>query len=190
MMTPAIPAPLRWIPISGGVCLFGDDARPRRVGDLLVTATPITRAQAGLDGPPDLPVTGIDFARASSLAHDLDGRLPKSLEWEWIAAGPTQRRFPWGDAAWEPRLARLRGQTPHDGPGDVAGHPDGRTPEGVLDLAGNVWEWTASPVMGNGRVIRGGSFASKPLYSRCTFLNAVHAERRSSGIGIRVVKTA
>jgi iron(II)-dependent oxidoreductase len=55
-------------------------------------------------------------------------------------------------------------------------------------VAGNVWEWTASPAMGDGYVIRGGSYASAPLYAQCTFLNAAPAELRSAGIGLRVVR--
>jgi iron(II)-dependent oxidoreductase len=59
----------------------------------------------------------------------------------------------------------------------------------VLDLAGNVWEWTSSPAMGGGRIIRGGSYASPPLYAQTTFLNAAPAEHRSPGISVRPVRT-
>ena len=44
--------------------------------------------------------------------------------------------------------------------------------------------------MGGGYVIRGGSYASKPLYARTTFLNAAPAELRSPGISVRPVRTA
>lgn len=52
-------------------------------------------------------------------------------------------------------------------------------------MAGNVWEWTATAVWGNGFVLHGGSYASPPLYAKCTFLNAAPAELRSPGIGLR-----
>jgi formylglycine-generating enzyme required for sulfatase activity len=185
---------LRWVQIPGGTCRFGDAARPLPVEDLLVALTPLTYGQAGRGddvGDPDLPVTDVDHAEAGRLAALVGGRLPTSVEWEWAAAGPDRRTFPWGERPWTPRLARLRGPgADHDGPGPVAGHVDGATPQGLLDLAGNVWEWTASPVMGGGYVIRGGSYASKPLYGRSTFLNAVHAQRRSCGIGVRPVRSA
>ena len=182
--------PLTWIEIPGGTCLFGDAARPRPVPDLLVTATPLTYGQVNLDGPALMPVTGLDYDAAAELAAEVGGRLPTSVEWEWIAAGPQRRRFPWGDQDWAPHHARLRHDEVFDGPAPAGTYPPGATPQGVLDLAGNVWEWTASPVMGGGRWIRGGSYASRPLYGQSTFLNAVHAERRSPGIGVRVVRTA
>lgn len=186
--------PLRWVPVLGGICRFGDSARPRVVGDLLVAVTPLTYGQldrAGEAAEADLPVTGVDHAEACRLAELVGGRLPTSVEWEWLAGGPQRRPFPWGSQPWAPHLARLRGPvTEHGGPGPVGGHLAGATPQGLLDVAGNVWEWTASPVMGGGHVIRGGSYASKPLYGRCTFLNAVHAERRSPGIGVRPVRSA
>lgn len=186
--------PLRWVPVPGGTCRFGDAGRLRLVGDLLVAVTPLTYGQlehAGDAADPDMPVTGVSYAEANRLAQLVGARLPTSVEWEWLAAGPTRRPFPWGTQPWAPRLAHLSGPSAeHEGPGPVGGYGEGATPEGLLDLAGNVWEWTASPVMGGGYVIRGGSYASKPLYGRSTFLNAVHAERRSPGIGVRPVRSA
>lgn len=201
-----------WIPVPGGVCLFGDAARPRLVTDLLVAATPLTYRQIGqlgphrtadlpeAAGPPgtadlpdaaDLPVTDVDQAQAGRWAAAVGGRLPTSVEWEWLAAGPHRRTWPWGDDPWTPGHAQLRGPgSEPTGPGLVGGHPAGRSPQGLHDLAGTVWEWTASPVLGGGFVIRGGSYACPPLYARCTFLNAVHAQRRSPGIGVRPVRTA
>ena len=186
--------PLCWVPVLGGVCRFGDSARPRVVEDLLVAVTALTYRQldhAGEVVDDDLPVTGVDHAEACRLAELVGGRLLTSVEWEWLASGPQRRLFPWGAQPWESHLGRLRGPVAeHEGPGSVGGHLAGATPQGLLDVAGNVWEWSASPVMGGGYVIRGGSYASKPLYGRCTFLNAVHAERRSPGIGVRPVRSA
>lgn len=183
---------LRWAHVPGGTCRFGDRAVPRPVPDLLVATTPLRVGDLGRpDTDPDRPLTGIHHGRAVALAADLGGRLPTSLEWEWIAAGPDRRPHPWGNEPWEPRRAQLTGDgQPPRGPAPVDAHPDGATPDGVLGLAGNVWEWTANPVPGSGYVIRGGSYASKPLYARTTFLNAAPAELTSPGIGVRVVRTA
>lgn len=185
--------PLRWVRVPGGICRFGDLGRQRSVADLLVAVTPLTYAQLDLEheGDPNLPVTDIDHTQAKLLAARLGARLPTSVEWEWIAAGPQRRTYPWGDQPWSPSRARLRGpNTHHTSPGPVGEYAEGATPHGLYDLAGNVWEWTSSPVMGGGHVIRGGSYAAKPLYARSTFLNAVHAERRSPGIGVRPVRSA
>lgn len=182
--------PLTWTTVLGGVCRYGDRETPREVSTLHWTVTPITYGQ--LDEPTvdqDLPITGINQDDAAGIAADLDGRLPTSVEWEWMAAGPERRRYPWGDDDWQPPLARL-GPAGHHRPGPVGTHPAGATPDGVNDVAGCVWEWTSTPTMGHGRIIRGGSYASAPLYARCTFLNIAPEVLRSPGIGLRVVRPA
>ncbi|MFD9963975.1 formylglycine-generating enzyme family protein [Amycolatopsis sp. NPDC058986] len=181
---------LEWVEIAGGVCQFGDDERPVRAGTLYWTRTLIAYGhlpdvQAGLG--PRFPVTEISQAEAVEIAGRLGGRLPRSSEWEWMAAGAQRRRCPWGDASWQPALANLR-DSGHGTVTPVDAHPGGATPEGLLDVAGNVWEWTASEAMGDGFVIRGGSYAAPPLYAQCTFINAAPAELRSRGIGFRVVR--
>jgi iron(II)-dependent oxidoreductase len=104
-----------------------------------------------------------------------------------MAAGSQRRRWPWGDEEWQPGYANLR-DAGHGSLTPVNAHPAGATPEGLLDVAGNVWEWTAHATMGGSAVLRGGSYASPPLYARCTFVNAAPAELRSAGIGLRVVR--
>ncbi|PXY16645.1 formylglycine-generating enzyme family protein [Prauserella flavalba] len=181
---------VEWIEVPGGVCPFGDDARPVPVPTLLWTRTPIAYGHLPGEHPdlgPRFPVAEVSHAEAAEIASRLGGRLPRSAEWEWMAAGATRRRWPWGDAPWQPARANLR-DSGHNTVTPVDTHPDGATPDGALDVAGNVWEWTASKAMRDGFVIRGGSYASPPLYAQCTFLNAAPAELRSRGIGLRVVR--
>ena len=127
--------PLCWVPILGGICRFGDSARPEVVGDLLVAVTPLTyrqldRAEEAADA--DLPVTGVDHADACRLAELVGGLLPTSVEWEWLAGGPQRRPFPWGAQPWAPHLARLRGPgVEYEGPGPVGGYAAGATPQGA-----------------------------------------------------------
>jgi iron(II)-dependent oxidoreductase len=152
------------------------------------TSTPITNRHLDLDAAlSEFPVTGIGYGTATDIASRLGGRLPSSVEWEWMAAGVQRRTFPWGDEPWNAELACLA-PAGHRCPGPVGAHPGGATADGLLDVAGNVWEWTATPVMGGGYVIRGGSYASVPLYAQCTFRNAAPAELASPGIGLRVVR--
>jgi sulfatase modifying factor 1 len=175
-----------WLLVPGGQCRYGDNARPVEVAPLLWTATPVTPRHLGEPGP-RLPVTQVRHEQAESIARALGGRLPRSAEWEWMAAGADRRRYPWGEAEWDPSLANLL-PAGADGPVAEGRFPAGATPEGMLDVAGNVWEWTATKAMGNGYVIRGGSYASQPAYARTTFLNAAPAALRSPGLGFRVVR--
>jgi iron(II)-dependent oxidoreductase len=174
---------LEWILIPGGTCQFGDDARPVPVTPLWWTRTPLTSIGSRL------PLTGLTAVEAGDVAGELGGRLPRSVEWEWMAAGASRRPYPWGEQPWRPDFAALA-PAGQNRPGPVDAHPGGATPEGMLGVAGNVWEWTATRVMGDGAAIRGGSYASKALYARCTFRNAAPVELRSPGIGFRVVKPA
>lgn len=100
----------------------------------------------------------LEQARAACRARG--GRLPTEDEWIVAAAGDRPRRYPWGDtgavcrrAAWG--LVRGPCAEGSDGPDTVGAHPEGATPLGVHDLAGNVAEWVEAE---SGAVVRGGSF--------------------------------
>ncbi|MGQ0841511.1 formylglycine-generating enzyme family protein [Actinokineospora sp.] len=179
---------LEWIEVPAGICRIGDYPRP--VPALLWTATPITYGHLPDDGlplAPGLPVTDVTHADAARIAELLGGRLPTSVEWQWMAAGPQRRPWPWGDEPFSVERANLLGSG-HDTVTPVDAHPDGATPEGLLDVAGNVWEWTADAAIRDGVVIRGGSYATPPVCARCTYRNTAPPDLRSPGIGFRLVR--
>lgn len=102
---------------------------------------------------------GVGLAQARAYCHERGGRLPTEDEWLAAAAGDKPRRYPWGDtgavcrrAAWG--LERGPCGQGAVGPDTVGAHPDGATPLGVHDLAGNVAEWVEAAIP----VARGGSW--------------------------------
>lgn len=116
------------------------------------------------EAEPGLPVTGLEPRSAERFCAFEGGRLPTSAEWRFAASGKQGRRFPWGHTGLVCRRASfglVDGPCSGEGTGPdlVGARPDGATPEGILDLAGNVAEWTQDP---DGRYrARGGSFRSR-----------------------------
>jgi serine/threonine-protein kinase len=96
------------------------------------------------DTKPDHPVVGIAFTDAEAFAEWAGKRLPTEQEWEKAARGADARIYPWGNSL-PTRNANTDGA--HDGsehPAAVTSHPEGASPYGLLNMTGNVWEWTAS----------------------------------------------
>lgn len=112
---------------------------------------------------PGLPVTGVNAKQAEAYCQFSGGRLPTGTEWLLAAAGAQGRRFPWGNTGLVCRrsaFGMVSGPCAEDGGPTLAGaRPDSATPDGVLDLSGNVAEWTREP--GDSVIARGGSFRSK-----------------------------
>jgi formylglycine-generating enzyme required for sulfatase activity len=113
-------------------------------------------------GREDHPVVLVSHADATAYAGWLSRvtgrrwRLPSELEWEKAARGTDGRRFPWGDE-FEPRRLNSHDAGPFSTT-PVGAHPSGVSPFGLLDAAGQVFEWTATAA-GEGRyIVKGGSW--------------------------------
>ena len=149
------------------------------------------------------PVTWVSLEDARAYAAWAGKRLPHEWEWQYAAQGNDGRAYPWGNA-WNddvaPKTNRGR-RVP--APADVDAHPQGASPFGVLDLVGNVWQWTDEYADEHTRaaVLRGGS-SYQPQTSHWyfphahrldqhgTYLLMAPSKDRSGLIGFRCVVDA
>jgi formylglycine-generating enzyme required for sulfatase activity len=111
---------------------------------------------------PGSPVTNVTPQEAELFCRSQGGRLPTPAEWVFAAAGTAARRYPWGNSGLVCRRAAFgleHGPCAELGGPELSGsRPDGASPEGVQDLAGNVAEWACEP--GGACTAHGGSYRS------------------------------
>ncbi|MBA3301768.1 MAG: ergothioneine biosynthesis protein EgtB [Thermoleophilaceae bacterium] len=151
------------------------------------------------------PVAHVSWYEAEAFAQAHGKRLPTELEWE-KAAGGGDRVYPWGNE-YSPGHTNLDTLAWSRGP--AGAFAAGASPYGVLGMIGDVWEWTASEFnpwpgfmpypyreysevfFGKGyRVLRGGSWATRPATIRNTFRNWDLPERRQILAGFRCARDA
>ena len=130
------------------------------------------------------PVTDVNWTDAGFFCRAKGKRLPSEQEWEKAARGVDGRPYPWGS---EFAPSRVNGNDRHAGTTPIGQFPEGRSPYGVQDMAGNVMEWTNSAEDG-AKVFRGGSWASSSQELRVTFRNKMAASYGLFNLGFRCAK--
>ncbi len=143
----------------------------------------------------DHPVIEVSFEGARAYCEWAGKRLPTETEWHLACAGPESLTYPWG-TYFDPADPESHKRANISGDADgfartapVGGFPAGRSPHGVWDMGGNVWEWTVGP---EGRpMLRGGSWSNSHLFARCTKRDdpgSSHSFYKASSVGFRCVK--
>ena len=142
----------------------------------------------------DHPASELAWPGAVAYCKWLEKRLPSEAEWEKAARGTDGRLYPWGNGPPTQELAFFGGWRGESVP--VGRYPKGRSPYGVLDMAGQVWEWTRStstsypydPKDGREdlsapypRVTRGGNTSSGPEGLTATSRHSVDPGRQARG---------
>lgn len=163
------------------------------------------------EGPvdPERPVCHVCYHEAEAYARWAGKRLPTEYEWEaaasWDPATGTSRQYPWGDDVPTPQHANVDQLTFETAP--IGAYRDNVSPIGCYGMIGDVWEWTSSdfhaypgfepfpypeysaPFFGTEyKVLRGGSWATRPGAIRNTFRNWDYPIRRQIFSGFRCAR--
>jgi formylglycine-generating enzyme required for sulfatase activity len=167
---------------------------------------------------PDRPVVGITWWEAMAFARFKGLRLPTEAEWEYAAAGPEGRLYPWGNSLLDGSQGNfcdllcpitsyrstMRDGWPYAAP--VGTFTAGKTPQGIYELAGNVNEWVSDryqpdyyarsprkdpsgPRSGADRVIRGGGWNTPPRELRSSARLHAPPSTQDFGTGFRLART-
>ena len=216
------------VKIPAGKFLYGENKEEAETGEFYIDRFPVTcaeykkfvdatghrdpanwRAHEIPEGKENHPVVEVNWDDAVAYAEWAGKRLPVDKEWEKAARGTDGRTWPWGNEWVEGRA-----NTEEADIGEtcaVGCFPAGASPYGLLDVAGNVWEWTSTkwgrtsvyrpdygypydPTDGREdltgpdlRVVRGGSWYLLQRVARCAYRNGDIPDDFHDSLGFRVV---
>ena len=199
--------PSDMILIPAGDFLMGDQKQSVHLDAFYIDKAPVTNAQyakfvqatghppppnwedRGGTYPPDRanhPVVFVNWFDAQDYAAWAGKWLLTEAQWEKAARGTDGRVYPWGD--WFDKVMCNASEAGIGGTTPVGKYsPFGDSPYKVCDMAGNVWEWTATDWApgSSSKVQRGGSFANRGSYARCAYRYLGLPEPRNPNVGFR-----
>ena len=191
--------------------------RQVHLDDYWIARNPVTNAQyrrfieaTGHDKPsywdqkrfnkPNQPVVGVTWHDAKAYCDWAGLELPTEAQWEKAARGTNGQTYPWGEDEPSDKLCNFNGNV--GATTEVGSYPDGASPYGCLDMAGNVFEWCqdwygeynpkktkdpTGPSKGTSKVLRGGCWYKglDASWVRCAYRNRLPPVGRTNRIGFR-----
>jgi formylglycine-generating enzyme required for sulfatase activity/DnaJ-domain-containing protein 1 len=212
------------VQIRAGEFLYGEQNWKVHLDEYRIGKYPVTNSQFGAflrdthypypkkipEGKDDFPVVNVSWMDATAFctwAAQASGhpiRLPSEAEWEKAARGTDGRIFPWGDQGPDSHLCNFN-MSYHGITSIYRFSPQGESPYGCADMAGNVWEWTADwysssylnqnprsnpkgAFSGQYRVLRGGSWHDDGWYLRSSYRSWEPPVARNDSLGFRCAR--
>ncbi|MDH3591072.1 MAG: formylglycine-generating enzyme family protein [Planctomycetota bacterium] len=193
--------------VPAGAFVFGPESQEIFLDSFYVDKHPVTNRQyqrfvreTGYRQPryvnnprlnqPDQPVVGVSLGDAQQFAKWAGKEIPTEAQWEKAARGTDGRPYPWGNDPPGASDACFGLDAREGAPVAVGASLRNVSPFGVLDICGNVWEWTTSRYAkaSEYKVVRGGSYNDPPEMLRLDFRLEAHPKDKCEAIGFRCVK--